>query len=210
MESASHELEFELAARYRDQIANLRRVQARQYVLGSEGGNVDVIATRAREGVAVVELFVIRNGQNLGSRTLRTGTRCRTSTRMNCCARFLPQHYLSRSGRERPIPDEILLSPRRAGGSMCWEQAIAEQSGRKVRIRSNVRGERARWVEMAVNNAEIALQQRIASRANLHDQFEALQELLGPGQSTGAHRMLRCEPIPAARSMVASCVRIRA
>ena len=37
MESASNALEFELAARYRDQIANLRRVQARQYVSGARG-----------------------------------------------------------------------------------------------------------------------------------------------------------------------------
>ena len=49
MESASHALEFERAARYRDQISDLRRVQARQYVSGAKG-NVDVVAARAREG----------------------------------------------------------------------------------------------------------------------------------------------------------------
>ncbi|MCY4469467.1 MAG: excinuclease ABC subunit UvrC [Thiotrichales bacterium] len=202
MESASHALEFELAARYRDQIANLRRVQARQYVSGAKG-NVDVIATRAREGVAVVELFVIRNGQNLGSRTLRPAHAADVNEDELLRA-FLPQHYLSRSGRERPIPDEILLS-HVVPGLHVLEQAIAEQSGRKVRIRSNVRGERARWVEMAVNNAEIALQQRIASRANLHDQFEALQELLGLDNPPAR---IECFDVShtGGESMVASCV----
>ena len=202
MESASHALEFELAARYRDQIANLRRVQARQYVSGAKG-NVDVIATRAREGVAVVELFVIRNGQNLGSRTLRPAHAADVGEDELLRA-FLPQHYLSRSGRERPIPDEILLS-HVVPGLHVLEQAIAEQSGRKVRIRSNVRGERARWVEMAVNNAEIALQQRIASRANLHDQFEALQELLGLDNPPAR---IECFDVShtGGESMVASCV----
>ena len=202
MESASHALEFELAARYRDQIANLRRVQARQYVSGAKG-NVDVIATRAREGVAVVELFVIRNGQNLGSRTLRPAHAADVDEDELLRA-FLPQHYLSRSGRERPIPDEILLS-HVVPGLHVLEQAIAEQSGRKVRIRSNVRGERARWVEMAVNNAEIALQQRIASRANLHDQFEALQELLGLDNPPAR---IECFDVShtGGESMVASCV----
>ena len=202
METASHALEFELAARYRDQIANLRRVQARQYVSGAKG-NVDVIATRAREGVAVVELFVIRNGQNLGSRTLRPAHGGDVDENELLRA-FLPQHYLSRSGRERPIPDEILLS-HTVPDLHVLEQAIAEQSGRRVNIRSNVRGERARWVEMAVDNAEIALRQRIASRANLHRQFDALQELLGLDNPPAR---IECFDVShtGGESMVASCV----
>ena len=202
METASHALEFELAARYRDQIANLRRVQARQYVSGAKG-NVDVIATRAREGVAVVELFVIRNGQNLGSRTLRPAHGGDVDENELLRA-FLPQHYLSRSGRERPVPDEILLS-HAVPDLQVLEQAIAEQSGRRVNIRSNVRGERARWVEMAVDNAEIALRQRIASRANLHRQFDALQELLGLDNPPAR---IECFDVShtGGESMVASCV----
>ena len=202
METASHALEFELAARYRDQIANLRRVQARQYVSGAKG-NVDVIATRAREGVAVVELFVIRNGQNLGSRTLRPAHGGDVDENELLRA-FLPQHYLSRSGRERPVPDEILLS-HTVPDLQVLEQVIAEQSGRRVNIRSNVRGERARWVEMAVDNAEIALRQRIASRANLHRQFDALQELLGLDNPPAR---IECFDVShtGGESMVASCV----
>ena len=176
MESASRELEFELAARYRDQIANLKRVQARQYVSGAKG-NVDVVAARAREGIPVIELFVIRNGQSLGSRTLRPAHGA-DADEEELLRAFLPQHYLSRSGRERPVPDEILLS-HAVTGVDALERAIGEQSGRRVRIRSNVRGDRARWVAMAVDNAELALQQRIASRVNLRGQFDALQALLG-------------------------------
>ena len=141
MESASTALEFELAARYRDQIANLRRVQARQYVSGARG-NVDVVAASAREGVAVVELFVIRNGQSLGSRTLRPahGSDAGEGELLRA---FLPQYYLSRAGRERPVPDEILLSVA-IDGLDVLEQALGEQTGRRISIRCNVRGERAR------------------------------------------------------------------
>ena len=176
MESASNALEFELAARYRDQIANLRRVQARQYVSGGQG-NVDVVAARAREGVAVVELFVIRNGQSLGSRTLRPA-HGGDADPAELLRAFLPQYYLSRAGRERPVPDEVLLSDPSEGLEVL-ERALGEQTGRRVSIRHGVRGERARWVAMAVDNAELALTQRIASRANLRGQFESLQDLLG-------------------------------
>ena len=202
MESASHALEFELAARYRDQIANLRRVQARQYVSGARG-NVDVVAARAREGIVVVELFVIRNGQSLGSRTLRPAHGADADEEEMLRA-ILPQHYLSRSGRDRQIPDEILLSHAIRGLDVL-EQAIGEQSGRRVRIRSSVRGERARWVAMAVDNAELALQQRIASRVNFRGQFDALQEVLDLEHSPAR---IECFDVShtGGESTVASCV----
>ena len=202
MESASAALEFELAARYRDQIANLRRVQARQYVSGAKG-NVDVVAASVREGVAVVELFVIRNGQGLGSRTLRPahGSDAGEGELLRA---FLPQYYLSRAGRERPVPDEILLSVA-IDGLDVLEQALGEQTGRRISIRCNVRGERARWVAMAVDNAELSLRQRIASRANLRGQFEALQELLGLDEPPGR---IECFDVShtSGESTVASCV----
>ena len=202
MESASSALEFERAARYRDQIANLRRVQARQYVSGAKG-NVDVVAARGREGIAVVELFVIRNGQSLGSRTLRPA-HGGDAGEGELLRAFLPQYYLSRAGRERPVPDEILLSEA-IDGLDVLERALGEQTGRKISIRCNVRGERARWVAMAVDNAELSLRQRIASRANLREQFEALQELLGLDEPPGR---IECFDVShtGGESTVASCV----
>ena len=202
MESASNALEFERAARYRDQIANLRRVQARQYVSGARG-NVDVVAARGREGVAVVELFVIRNGQSLGSRTLRPA-HGGDAGEGELLRAFLPQYYLSRAGRERPVPDEILLSEA-IDGLDVLERALGEQTGRNISIRCNVRGERARWVAMAVDNAELSLRQRIASRANLREQFEALQELLGLDEPP---ERIECFDVShtGGESTVASCV----
>ena len=202
MESASRSLEFERAARYRDQIADLRRVQARQYVSGGKG-NVDVVAARAREGAAVVELFVIRNGQSLGSRTLRPAHSADASVGEVLRA-FLPQYYLARAGRERPVPDEILLSED-VDGRDVLERTLREQTGRRVSVRSNVRGERARWVAMAVDNADLALQQHIASRASLRGQFEALQELLGLDE---VPTRIECFDVShtGGESTVASCV----
>ena len=202
MESASHALEFELAARYRDQIANLRRVQARQYISGAKG-NVDVVAARAGESVAVIELFVIRNGQSLGSRTLRP-VHGGDAGEDELLRAFLPQYYLSRAGRERPIPDEILLGVAIEGLDVL-ERALSEQTGRRISIRYNVRGDRARWVAMAVDNAELALKQRIASRASLRGQYDALQELLGLDDLP---RRIECFDVSHTRgeSMVASCV----
>jgi len=68
MEGAAECLDFELAAQLRDRIASLRRIQERQYVAGAKG-DVDVIACRQREQVTCVQIFMIRDGRNLGHRT---------------------------------------------------------------------------------------------------------------------------------------------
>ena len=96
MEKSSAGQDYEMAARYRDQIQALRRVQERQYVSGNHG-DVDVVAAAARDGAAVVELIVIRNGQSLGSRSIFPGHSAGASA-PELLAAFLPQHYLARRG----------------------------------------------------------------------------------------------------------------
>ena len=96
MESASKRLEFERAGRYRDQIASLRRVQERQHVIGAKG-DVDVVASKVRDGIAVVQLTVIRNGQSLGSRTL-VPRQAANSTERDVLDAFLSQYYLRACG----------------------------------------------------------------------------------------------------------------
>jgi len=177
MEEASGRLEFELAARYRDQIANLRRVQERQYVSGA-GGDVDVIAGAVEGGVGCVQVFFIRGGRNLGNKTYfprNTGE----SDAAELLAAFIPQYYLAadRGGTQRAIPGEILLSAAPEEAEVL-ETVLSEQAGRKIALSSRVRGDRARWVAMAANNVGHALRAHLANRSNLRQRFETLQEAL--------------------------------
>ncbi len=176
MEGASAKLEFEQAARYRDQIANLRRVQERQYVMGAEG-DLDIIATAYQAGVGCVQLFFIRGGRNLGNKTFfphHTGQ----SDGAEILNAFISQYYLGGdSPGERVIPGEILVShlPEEAA---LLEEVLSGQCRHKVSLTARVRGERARWLELAITNAEQALASRLANKANLLTRFEALQEAL--------------------------------
>jgi len=176
MEAAAGELDFEAAALYRDQIANLRRVQERQYVSGSAGADCDVIAVASAAGAACVQVFFIRGGHNLGNKTFYPRNAA-GSDPAELLGAFLPQYYLTDAQGERPIPPEILL-----GQALEEEAALAEvlseQAGRRVTLSSRLRGERARWAEMARNNAQHALAAHLASKANLLGRFEALQEAL--------------------------------
>jgi excinuclease ABC subunit C len=201
MEKASATQEYELAARYRDQIQALRRVQERQYVSGTRG-DADVIAAIARDGVALVELMVIRNGQSLGSRSIFPAHVAGASARELLQA-FLPQHYLTRRGH-KPIPDEILLAEPVDDMDML-ERAFGEAAGHRVSVRARVRGDRARWLEMTRGNAELALARRAADHSGMAARFDALHEALDLPE---APARIECFDIShtGGEATVASCV----
>lgn len=177
MEQASEALEFEQAARYRDQIANLRRVQEKQYVMGEEGGNLDVIAAVQQSGVGCVQVFFIRNGRNLGNKTYFP-RHTADSDEAELLAAFLPQYYLGGgAAQERQIPPEVLVNQTIPEVEVL-EGVLSEQAGRKVAVSSRLRGERARWLQLAATNAEQALSSHMANKLNIMARFEALQEAL--------------------------------
>ncbi len=177
MEQASEALEFELAARYRDQIANLRRIQEKQYVMGEEGGNLDVIAAVEQSGVGCVQVFFIRNGRNLGNKTYFP-SHTAESDAADLLAAFLPQYYLGGgTAQERQIPTQILVNHTLPEQEVL-QQVLAEQAGRRVTISSKLRGDRARWLQLATTNAEQALSTHLTNRLNIMARFEALQEAL--------------------------------
>ena len=172
MEAASHRLDFELAARYRDQVSGLRRVQERQYVDGAKG-NIDVVAVCRGEGIGIVQVMEIRNGQNLGSHT-RLPRNIHGAAEEDILEAFLAQYYLS---DDRIIPRRIVLDRALEGLDPLME-AVSHRCGRKVAIGMGRRGHRARWVQMARENAEVALRQRLADQSTLNARLTALAEAL--------------------------------
>ena len=174
MENAAKSREYEAAGRYRDQILSLRRVQERQYISGAKG-DIDVVAARIRDGIGVVQLFIVRNGHSLGTKTITPRHVAGTESK-DILEAFLPQYYLSATAN-RPVPTEILVSEP-IEDTEVLEAALSEVAGRKVVVRHRVRGNRARWLQMANTNAELVLDQRVADRASLRERFDALQEAL--------------------------------
>ncbi len=171
MEQAAAALEFEKAALYRDQIVRLRRLQERQYVSG-ERGDLDIIACAVEAGTACVQLFFIRGGRNLGNKVffprIPEGEEPAT-----ILAAFIGQYY-----PEKAVPREILIDREPADPELLQE-VLSHQAGHAVRIQTQVRGERARWLAMAEQNAQLALRSRLAGKAGMASRREALQEALG-------------------------------
>jgi excinuclease ABC subunit C len=197
MEQASQALEFELAARYRDQIQTLRRIQERQYVSG-ERGDLDIVALAKRGTQACLQVFFIRAGRNLGNKAFFPQIPPNATEEAVLCA-FVSQYYL-----DKAVPTEIILS-RELEDRPLIEEVLSRQAGRKVRLSSRVRGERERWLRMARGNAEIALQARLSARLDMQDRVEALAQALA---LPALPERMECFDISHTRgeATVASCV----
>jgi excinuclease ABC subunit C len=197
MEKASAQLEFETAARLRDQVISLRKIQERQYVSG-EKGDLDIVAATMEAGRACVQVFTIRHGRNLGNRSFFP--RIAPDTEMEqLVAAFLTQHYL-----ERPVPGEILVSHQPEERELL-QDVLSAQKGSRVSIRQRVRGERQRWLRLARDNAAAALRARLADQSGMLESYQQLQDALGLDETP---QMMECYDISHTRGerTVASCV----
>ncbi|MBY6212356.1 excinuclease ABC subunit UvrC [Microbulbifer agarilyticus] len=199
MEKASAGLEFEKAARLRDQIVALRRLQSDQ-VAESAGGDVDVLGAATSGGLCCVHVLFIRQGRILGSRSYYPSEKLGLEP-SELLSAFIPQFYL---GGNREIPRQILMSEPLEDGDVL-SSALSDQSGKDVQLVHRLRGNRASWVEMAQQAASQNLQSRTASQQKLQDRFENLQSIL---QLNELPERLECFDIShsSGEATVASCV----
>jgi excinuclease ABC subunit C len=168
METAAERLEFEEAARLRDQLANLKAVQAQQIVTAGTDHDADVIAVASGGGEFCVALMFIRGGRSLGSTTFFP--RAPFADTPEVLAQFVGQYYL-----EREVPPEILVE-HDFEDMQVFESTLAARCGHKVRIAFAVRGLRARWLDMMRNNAEQALKTRQVARSSIEAGLDDMRE----------------------------------
>ena len=201
MEQAAGTLDFERAARLRDQINSLQRVQSEQNVNASDG-EFDVIACATKRGIGCVQVFFIRHGRMLGNKAFFP-SHTQDSSAADVLAAFVPQFYLT-PHRDRDVPRDIIVSEDVADAEWLVE-VLSERHGRRVRLRSGVRGERAKWVRMALDNAHVALDQRLSNQADHHRRMDALNETV---VALDVVERIECFDISHFRgeSTVASCV----
>lgn len=170
METAAHKLEFEQAAIHRDQIQKLRAV-LEQHFVEAEKGNLDILACASKTDMACVQVFFIRNGQNLGNRQFFPKI-AHTSEPGMILQAFISQYYL-----DKTIPHALIISHPIAETALLSE-VLSNQAKHQVVISSNVRGERQKWLQMGITNAEIALTAKLADKQSLYARFLSLQHEL--------------------------------
>lgn len=177
MEEASEKMEFERAAKLRDQIRALQEILQKQKVISFDGSNEDIIAMVKDERGACVQMFYVRNGKLIGQRHFLVDSAGEENPGEIVQA-FMKQYY-----QDAPeVPDKILL-PYEIEEAQIVSSWLKGKRGSSVELRVPHRGEDAQLLEMAANNAELALQslrQQIDSQSDWGEAaMMELQEALG-------------------------------
>ncbi|KGQ50658.1 excinuclease ABC subunit C [Gallibacterium anatis] len=175
MEQASNRLDFETAARYRDQIQAVRSVMEKQFVSNDRLDDIDIIAIAYKSGLACVQVLFIRHGKILGNRSYFPKIPANTQI-AEVIETFLGQFYLQ-AHQGRSIPDSIVIDHSLAGKEML-QTLLSEQAGRQVQIQDKVKGEKNRYLQLAQTNASVALTTQLKQQGRIEERYQALQQLL--------------------------------
>jgi excinuclease ABC subunit C len=171
MQAAADALDYEQAAVVRDQIRSLAKVQGRQYVDTSKALDADVVACVRDQGIACVNLVMIRNGRYLGDKSFFP-QHAEERGAGEIVAAFLAQHYL------QSAPPGLIVAGADADGDGL-AAALAERAGRPVQIATRPQAERRAWLEMAERNAAQALAQRAREQGTQETRLAAMRDALG-------------------------------
>jgi excinuclease ABC subunit C len=173
MEEASARLAFEQAAIFRDQIQSLHQVQEKQFVSSSKGEDIDILVAIREAGQLCVNLAMVRGGRHLGDRPFFPSN-AGDSEPSDACAAFLRQHYAL-----HPAPTRILVSPLPTEDDPGeTETTLAELAGRPVPIQEARSLTHKAWINMALQNARLAVLARNQATAQQEQRLAALQEAL--------------------------------
>lgn len=184
MNQAAEELDFEAAARLRDDLAAITTIMERQAVVLGDGTDADVIAVSADELAASIHLFHIRQGRVRGQRGWIVDRADDTDEELRgLLTGFIMQFYLD---ADVEVPKEVLTGIEPAEKHVV-EQALAEARGRKVSLRVPQRGDKKALMETVHKNAVEALRQhkmkRVGDLTARSAALSELQEYLGMDQA---------------------------
>jgi excinuclease ABC subunit C len=164
MEEKAEALEFEAAAKIRDQIQAVEKTVEKQRMVSHWGGDQDIFGLYREGGFIEVQVLFVRQGKLTGNQTYSLEDREFPDEEV--IEELLTQFYQG----ERFVPDEILL-PVEIDDREAREEYLTERRGKRVSILSPQRGDKRQLVEMAAQNAR-------QSYAERHDQEKERERML--------------------------------
>lgn len=177
MEQLSEELKFEEAAKIRDQFLALKVVQEQQSVSGDIADNIDVIGVDINDGLACVHVLFVRDGNVIGTRSYYPKLPTDNS-KEELIYTFLQQFYLN-TNTQRTLPNEIIYEFNNESEEETFLNAMMQVFNKNIRLSNNVRGERAKYLKLAIANAKASLKSKSSHNNTLRERIEAFEEIFG-------------------------------
>lgn len=173
MTDAAENLNFEQAAKLRDQINSMQRVVEKQKVISDDDMNSDVIAMARDDGEACMQVFFIRGGKMIGrDYFILEGTE--DAPDKEVLAEFIKQFYSESTN----VPSQVLLPQEVEEAKIIQQWLRSKRGGPKVELKVPKRGKSEELVEMAAENAIETLRSlKNQWESDTNRQTEALTEL---------------------------------
>jgi excinuclease ABC subunit C len=199
MMAHAKQLQFELAAERRNQIAALSKVLHTQAMDTAEDKDVDILAVKVNGGRACVNLAMVRGGRHLGDRPYFPA-HVDDASALDVLEAFIAQHYIN-----VPAPPILILSEK-VDGTLV--DLLIEQTGIKITALHQPREQRKAWLEMAQKNADIQLARLLAEEGSQQARTRALADALDLALDDLALLRIECFDIShtAGEATQASCV----
>ncbi|MDK4707770.1 excinuclease ABC subunit UvrC [Kingella negevensis] len=179
MFQAADDLDFETAAKLRDQIQALSVIQSKQFIDSQTVGNqadIDIVALAQANGGVCLHWVSIRGGRHVGDKSFFPDTRHDPNPNgQDYAEAFVAQHYL---GKMKP---DVLICNFRLPESL--QAALNSEHSRAIQFPKAEKGERKVWLNMAIQNAEHALSQHQLQNVNQQARVAALAEIVGLPES---------------------------
>ncbi len=176
MDEAAGSMDFEMAARYRDQLKSIQNVVEGQTIAMKVRGEQDVVAFASENDQACVQVFLIRNGKLIGreSFTLQ-GTN--NEDPQQILASFVKQFYSS-----SPYIPRLLLLQYPVEEKDVIEKWLSNKKGAGVRVETPLRGKKKQLMDIVVENAGQGLEQlkikQMAVPSTLSEALSGIQNQL--------------------------------
>ncbi len=152
MEQASEDLEFELAAKYRDDLLSIQKVQEKQRMV-TQRGDMDVLGMAIDGPMVCIQLFFIRSGRLLGRENYFVQHEGDSPELV--MTEFIKQYY----GGSTFIPKELLL-PMDSADRELFSEWFTSMKGQQVEVSVPQRGYKKDLIKMAEENAQNFLAER--------------------------------------------------
>ncbi len=174
MEQASAKLDFEHAAKLRDQILMLRRMQEQQSVSGNFA-ELDVVGFANDKGLQAIHILMIRDHKVLGSKTFFPKVPKNTDSD-EVLSSFCAQYYLA-VGKTGRIVKEV-VTPFDFAEQEELAVALSEIANQKVVFKHAKRGEKADYLTLANKNAKNAINVKAAAKDSIAQRYRELRDAL--------------------------------
>lgn len=161
MQEVAQKQNYEQAAILRDKINAIKTFSEQQKVSNINEKTIDVIGIYKNEIEACIEIFFVRNSKMIGRENYFFKNMAGEETR-TILSDFVKQYYL----QKEKIPSKIMIQEDIEDREIL-EKLLSEKVGRKVEFRIPQKGEKLRFVEMAINNAKITLENKTKEKQDM-------------------------------------------